>query len=121
MLKLEPCHFCKTIPVIFECRSHDDTHKIIGYYVSCNNYNCIEFPSTDIYKTKEEAVNHWNNADRFQLKPCPFCGDNMPSIKKDEVFSDYFEVVCDNCGCKTDMFESKTDAANAWNMREEWE
>ena len=59
----------------------------------------------------------------IELKPCPFCGKKAKVETITDIFHhSTFMVVCgnDGCGCHpmTDPFESRREAADAWNRRE---
>jgi Lar family restriction alleviation protein len=56
-----------------------------------------------------------------EIKPCPFCGDNDPSI--DEVDSGVHAVVCNDCGCVgpitpyVEAHQTAEEAIERWNRR----
>ena len=55
--------------------------------------------------------------DKIKLKPCQFCGG------KAEVLNDYsgcfegYYAWCENCRSSSAIYDDKTDAIEAWNMR----
>ena len=49
-----------------------------------------------------------------ELKPCPFCGGKAKVIK---TYEGMRWVVCDDCLCETDLFNTDVKAINAWNRR----
>ena len=57
----------------------------------------------------------------FKLKPCPFCGGKAvfalgEKYRKEHIQeSDWIE--CSSCGAETAYFDSRKEAAEAWNRR----
>ena len=51
-----------------------------------------------------------------ELLPCPFCGESDDLDFENEL---HWEVVCGMCNARIGMFETKEDAAAAWNAREQ--
>ena len=74
----------------------------------------------------------WMDRD-VDLKPCPFCGDEFPTIhmttkKRRKITiegrllltdSDSFEIACRICGCRTATWLALSRAIEAWNRRAE--
>jgi Lar family restriction alleviation protein len=60
-----------------------------------------------------------------ELKPCPFCGDEAWEIHDTADTLNYkdinFRVECKNntCGCESGYFDSKEEAIESWNTRQE--
>ena len=50
-----------------------------------------------------------------KLAPCPFCGSDAKIFGNDK-YSDYF-VMCLNCEAASRSFNSREQAAEAWNKR----
>lgn len=50
-----------------------------------------------------------------KIKPCPFCGNEVEPI---ELYTGW-TVICDNCGTAGLAYDSKAEAAEAWNRRAE--
>lgn len=51
----------------------------------------------------------------YNLKPCPFCGEQAELIET----LNGWAVVCDNCGAGQYAYDTKEEAADAWNRRAE--
>ena len=62
-----------------------------------------------------------------KLKPCPFCGGKAEYHCEEHDWSDcgylstakYYDayVECENCGARTEIFDTKEEAISAWNKR----
>ena len=54
-----------------------------------------------------------------KLKPCPFCGDDMPFVNeyKTNFFETRFYVVCEICQSKGKSCKSRKEAIQSWNRR----
>lgn len=57
----------------------------------------------------------------YELKPCPFCGEdaNMIETELGVVYNDYYVAFCTNCPANMAHFESVEEAIKAWNTRKE--
>ncbi len=55
------------------------------------------------------------NHETEELKPCPFCGCNKPYIAD---YKDEFTVECSRCDCSTRLCDTKEEAIDAWNTRD---
>jgi len=55
----------------------------------------------------------------MELKPCPFCGYEKPSLSSAHTnfFEEVFFVICDNCRCRGKQTKSKDEAVKVWNRR----
>ena len=55
------------------------------------------------------------------LKPCPFCGENVRISRYiDEISENHFRVVCTNCDVKIDGYirtKSEEEITDWWNRR----
>lgn len=49
-----------------------------------------------------------------KMKPCPFCGSGLIMQCIDTPF---YYIACDNCGNKTMLHNSQTEAIESWNTR----
>lgn len=55
---------------------------------------------------------------KFDLKPCPFCGDPNPQVVWDSGDEDKLGVKCFNCGgCIDTEKDTAEEAVEAWNNR----
>ncbi len=54
--------------------------------------------------------------EREELKKCPFCGDEHPSVYEHEP-KPYFKVACLSCSCTTEYHSSESEAEDHWNHR----
>ena len=68
-----------------------------------------------------------------ELKPCPFCGDEFPTIhtttEKRHIKTiegrllltenEFYEIACRICGCRTSYWCALSRAIEAWNRRAE--
>lgn len=55
---------------------------------------------------------------KFDLKPCPFCGDPNPQVVWDSGDEDKLGVKCFNCGgCIDTEKDTVEEAVEAWNNR----
>lgn len=62
-----------------------------------------------------------------ELKPCPFCGGKAEYYCEEHDWSDwgyistakYYDayVECEKCGARTELFDTKQEAIDAWNKR----
>ena len=58
-----------------------------------------------------------------ELKPCPFCGDELVKVKfDDEGYLPYLNegncfIECQNCNAKSGYYHREEDAIAAWNKR----
>lgn len=51
-----------------------------------------------------------------KLKPCPRCKSNKICLKISTSFGDeWYQVKCENCGCRTNYFALKGFAISNWN------
>lgn len=50
------------------------------------------------------------------IKPCPFCGSGEVVATEERGYNSHI-VMCNECLCRTDTYESKEDAIEAWNRR----
>ena len=53
-----------------------------------------------------------------ELKPCPFCGNEYINLISSVGKAAYW-CKCEECGVSTSCFDSKVEAIEAWNRREE--
>lgn len=60
----------------------------------------------------------------IELKPCPFCGFNSPTMriyKGKDGWRDRYTVICrydeGGCGAEGGMYHSAIEAAETWNRR----
>lgn len=58
------------------------------------------------------------------LKPCPFCGGKAKmKLRQFDLFQVGVQVICQTCGCRTDLIAPSTEyaardkAIEAWNRR----
>lgn len=70
-----------------------------------------------------------------ELKPCPFCGDNFPTVTtvttKRHIMgingrslltdNDSYKIACRICGCRTAEWCAQSRAIEAWNRRKDCE
>ena len=54
--------------------------------------------------------------DRYELKPCPFCGGEATMIRGDTKLVQYV-VKCDECGALSNWFDKEEKAVENWNRR----
>lgn len=60
--------------------------------------------------------------DMFDMKDCPCCGGSQINLVESKHgmspdIAGMYYVTCTLCGLRTRTFDSKHDAANAWNTR----
>lgn len=60
----------------------------------------------------------------MKLKPCPFCGNDDPTItmrKGKDGWRDRYAVLCDyednGCGAEGPWYHTEREAVDAWNRR----
>ena len=53
-----------------------------------------------------------------ELKPCPFCGGKAKILSRaiDWLLDEHI-IKCESCNCRTDTYETKGEAREAWNKR----
>ncbi|MBR1604450.1 MAG: Lar family restriction alleviation protein [Synergistaceae bacterium] len=54
------------------------------------------------------------NESEVKLKHCPFCGG---AAKIGSTTHNFYSVYCVDCNGQADFFNTKQDAAEAWNRR----
>lgn len=60
MDKLEPCYSCGEMPILFRTYRGGDDGEFIGFFYACNNFDCKDFPESDVFKAEKEAAEDWN-------------------------------------------------------------
>ena len=54
----------------------------------------------------------------MKIKSCPFCGNKATIMREFDSGSNVCIVVsCDYCWAQTSLYETKEEAAKAWNKR----
>lgn len=61
MMEMKPCPFCGKQPLLMG-GYQELSYAFFPYWVQCGNdpEKCNEFPVTDSFRTKEEAIEAWN-------------------------------------------------------------
>jgi hypothetical protein len=49
---------------------------------------------------------------RYEIEPCPFCKGEAKLNS-----GTYHSIMCKNCGCECDGFETALEAIEHWNTR----
>lgn len=53
----------------------------------------------------------------MELKPCPFCGAKVEVVKDFDFGFEGYSVWCEKCRSQSAVYDSPTDAIEAWNKR----
>jgi Lar family restriction alleviation protein len=63
------------------------------------------------------SLNNINDCNNYDLKPCPFCGNEAVIKSKPDIYGLRYYVMCGKCETKTHIFEKCVDAVELWNKR----
>lgn len=106
MCELKPCK-----------KGHNpEVNKAYGAFcVSCSG-GLVLHEETNYYKSKQVAIDAWNNGERAHgnLKSCPLC--ERPSRVCVNGKGKFF-VFCTDCLLRSDVYDTEEEAVEAWNKR----
>ena len=116
-LDLKPCPFCGgEVKMIRFCDAYELT-----YMIECKKCRA----TSNMLDTQQEFADVWNTRDEaagLELRPCPICGgeavittDNDHAVDG-KVYKVYI-ARCSNCDTATFRFNTREEAAAAWNRR----
>ena len=114
---VEPCPECGAIPNKFTATQGENDYAP-RLHIECPHCG---WTSKDEHTNPSMVLSMWNKhvANRRTkeiLKACPFCGSGEVVATEERGYNSHI-VMCNECLCRTDTYDSKEDAIEAWNRR----